>query len=60
VRTILAENAHPRGSRTRAAMPTLLKGLIIGPDGKAMAPSHTRRRGRQGLQLRASREPQAA
>ena len=26
--------------------PALLKGLIVGPDGKAMAPSHTRRRGR--------------
>jgi site-specific DNA recombinase len=26
--------------------PALLKGLIIGPDGKVMAPSHTRRRGR--------------
>jgi DNA invertase Pin-like site-specific DNA recombinase len=46
VRAILAENAHRRGSRTRAAIPALLKGLIIGPDGNAMAPSHTRRRGR--------------
>jgi site-specific DNA recombinase len=46
VHTILAENAHRRASRTRAATPALLKGLIIGPDGKAMAPSHTRRRGR--------------
>jgi site-specific DNA recombinase len=46
VHGILAENAHRRASRTRAATPALLKGLIIGPDGKAMAPSHTRRRGR--------------
>jgi hypothetical protein len=46
VHAILAENAHRRASRTRAATPALLKGLIIGPDGKAMAPSHTRRRGR--------------
>ena len=46
VRTILAENAQRRASRTRAATPALLKGLILGPDGKAMAPSHTRRRGR--------------
>ena len=37
---------HRRASRTRAATPALLKGLIFGPDGKAMAPSHTRRRGR--------------
>ena len=46
VHGILAENAHRRASRTRAVTPALLKGLIIGPDGKAMAPSHTRRRGR--------------
>jgi hypothetical protein len=46
VHTILAENAHRRTSRTRAATPALLKGLIFGPDGKAMAPSHTRRRGK--------------
>jgi hypothetical protein len=46
VHTMLAENGRRRGSRTRAATPALLKGLIIGPDGKAMAPSHTRRRGR--------------
>ena len=46
VRAILAENAHRRASRTRAATPALLKGLIFGPDGRAMAPSHTRRRGR--------------
>jgi site-specific DNA recombinase len=46
VRAILAENAHRRASRTRAATPALLKGLIFGPDDRAMAPSHTRRRGR--------------
>jgi hypothetical protein len=46
VHTILAGNAHRRASRTRAATPALLKGLIYGPDGKAMAPSHTRRRGK--------------
>jgi site-specific DNA recombinase len=46
VHAILAENRHLRASRTRAATPALLKGLIFGPDGKAMAPSHTRRRGR--------------
>jgi site-specific DNA recombinase len=43
---ILAENRHRRASRTRAATPALLKGLIFGPDDRAMAPSHTRRRGR--------------
>ena len=46
VRVILAENAHRRASHTRAATPALLKGLIFGPDDRAMAPSHTRRRGR--------------
>jgi hypothetical protein len=46
VHTILAENAHRRASLTRAVTPALLKGLIFGPDGKAMPPSHTRRRGR--------------
>jgi site-specific DNA recombinase len=46
VHAILAENRHRRARRTRAATPALLKGLIFGPDGKAMAPSHTRRRGR--------------
>jgi site-specific DNA recombinase len=46
VRAILAENAHQRASRARAATPALLKGLIFGPDNRAMAPSHTRRRGR--------------
>jgi DNA invertase Pin-like site-specific DNA recombinase len=46
LRAILAENAHRRASRTRAATPALLKGVIFGPDDKAMAPSHTRRRGR--------------
>jgi hypothetical protein len=46
VHVILAENRHRRASRTRAATPALLKGLIIGPDGKAMVPSHARRGGR--------------
>jgi DNA invertase Pin-like site-specific DNA recombinase len=46
VHAILAENRHRRASRTRAATPALLKGLIFGPDGHAMAPSHTRKRGR--------------
>ena len=46
VHAILAENAHRRASRTRAVTPALLKGLIFGPDDRAMVPSHTRRRGR--------------
>jgi site-specific DNA recombinase len=46
VQAILAENCRRRGSHTRAATPALLKGLIFGPDGRAMAPSHTRKRGK--------------
>jgi site-specific DNA recombinase len=46
VHAILAQNGHRRASSTRAATPALLKGLIFGPDDRAMAPSHTRRRGR--------------
>ena len=35
VHAILAENAHRRASRTRAATPALLKGLNFGPEGEA-------------------------
>jgi site-specific DNA recombinase len=41
-----AEPAHRRGAATRAQIPALLKGLMFGPNGRAMSPSHTRRRGR--------------
>ena len=34
------------GAATRAQIPALLKGLIFGPNGRPMSPSHTRRRGR--------------
>ena len=43
---VMAEPAHRRGAATRAQMPALLKGLIFGPNGRPMSPSHTRRRGR--------------
>jgi len=43
VRTILAENARTRSARTRAQTPALLKGLIFGPSGAAMSPTHTRK-----------------
>src|SRR5919106_1358152 len=46
VHAILAQNCHRRASHTRAATPALLKGLIFGPDDRAMAPSHTRKRGK--------------
>ena len=41
-----AEPARRRGAATRAQVPALLKGLIYGPSGRSMSPSHTRRRDR--------------
>lgn len=46
VHAILQESPRKRASNTRAQTPALLKGLIFGPTGHAMVPSHTRRRGR--------------
>ena len=46
VHAILAENARARSAHTRAQTPALLKGLVFGPTGCAMTPTHTRRRGR--------------
>jgi hypothetical protein len=43
---VMAEPARRRGAATRAQVPALLKGLIFGPNGRPMSPSHTRRRGR--------------
>ena len=43
---VMAEPAHRRGAATRAQIPALVKGFIFGPNGRAMSPSHTRRRGR--------------
>lgn len=43
---ILRESPRARASKTRTQMPALLKGLIFAPDGRAMTPSHTRRRGK--------------
>jgi hypothetical protein len=43
---VMAEPAHRRGAATRAQVPALLKGVIYGPNGRPMSPSHTRRRGR--------------
>jgi len=40
---ILRESPRVRAGRTRAATPALLKGLIFGPTGCAMTPTHTRR-----------------
>ena len=42
----MATPARQRAATTRAGVPMLLKGLIFGPDGRPMSPTHTRRRGR--------------
>jgi site-specific DNA recombinase len=46
VHEILGQSPRKRAAHTRAQTPALLKGLIFGPTGKAMTPSHTRRNGR--------------
>ena len=46
VHAILAEGGRKRAARTRAQTPALLKGLIFGPTGCAMTPTHTRKGGR--------------
>jgi hypothetical protein len=47
VHSILRDSPRLRASRTRAQTPALLKGLIFGPTGSAMSPTHTRRQGKQ-------------
>ncbi|WP_420493652.1 recombinase family protein, partial [Muricoccus aerilatus] len=46
VHALLKESPHTRGNATRNQTPALLKGLIYGTDGRALSPTHTRRRGR--------------
>ena len=46
VQDILKENPRKRAANSRARTPALLKGLIFGPGGAAMTPSHTRRNGK--------------
>ncbi len=43
---ILDSAPRTRAANTRAQTPALLKGLIFGPDGRAMSPTFTRRRGK--------------
>ena len=43
---ILKQSPRKRGANTRAQTPALLKGLLFGPDGAAMSPTHTRKKGR--------------
>jgi site-specific DNA recombinase len=42
---ILRESPRKRAGNTRAQTPALLKGLLFGPDGAAMSPTHTRKQG---------------
>jgi site-specific DNA recombinase len=46
VHAILRESPRKRAAATRARTPALLKGMIFGPTGTAMTPTHTRRNGR--------------
>ncbi|RWP95732.1 recombinase family protein [Mesorhizobium sp.] len=46
VQTILSEGSRKRGAKTRAQTPALLKGLLFGPTGCAMSPTHTRKAGK--------------
>jgi hypothetical protein len=39
-------NPRKRAAATRAQTPALLKGIIFGPTGVAMSPTHTRKNGR--------------
>jgi len=43
---IIKESPRKRAGHSRARTPALLKGIIFGPAGDAMTPTHTRRRGK--------------
>ena len=45
VHAILQESPRGRANKNRAQSPALLRGLLFGSDGRAMSPTHTRRRG---------------
>jgi DNA invertase Pin-like site-specific DNA recombinase len=46
VHEIMASNPHMRAGLARNRSPALLRGLIFGPDGRALSPTHTRKQGR--------------
>jgi DNA invertase Pin-like site-specific DNA recombinase len=46
VQAIFKESPRKRANNSRAQSPALLKGLLFGPDGAAMSPTHTRKSGR--------------
>jgi hypothetical protein len=46
VHAILQESPRKRAANTRGQTPAPLKGLLFGPDGRALTPTYTRRHGR--------------
>ncbi len=46
VQAIMQEGPRSRGGNARAQTPALLRGLLFGSDGRAMTPTHTRKKGR--------------
>ena len=44
VHAVLAKNSHARGNASRARVHFLLKGLLFGPDRRALTPWHTTKR----------------
>jgi site-specific DNA recombinase len=46
VHAILKESPRKRANKARAQSPAILRGLLFGPDGPAMSPTHTRKSGR--------------
>ena len=46
VHDILRESPRRRAANSRAQTPSLLKGLVFGPTGRAMTPAHTRKGGK--------------
>ena len=42
----MRESPRLRGAKNRAASPALLRGLLFGSDGRAMSPTHNRKKGR--------------
>jgi DNA invertase Pin-like site-specific DNA recombinase len=43
---MMRESPRVRANQSRRQTPALLQGLIFGPDGRALSPTHTRRRGK--------------
>jgi len=46
VHAVLTESPRVRAAQSRQRSPALLRGLLFGPDGRAMSPTHTRKGGR--------------